>query len=578
MPGLQAVVSGAILSDYQRLRVEAVAASLGLVSLAPLWRRNQASLLREMAAGGLAAVLVKVAALGLAPEEHLGAALADVTPHLCALERRFGCHAAGEGGEFETLTLDAPFFTAGRLVLDETRVVKEDGASGVGHLQVLQWHVEPKGTEMPQAVMWRADGAPPLPPQAPAPPSHLDVAEAEKAASLDVSRGSTAWQLSSQPFAGACGGQAGPQLRACMTCVGGALADAGLKWSDALIVTLLLRDMADFGAANAAYIAVVPQAAPPARACVGAPLPAGITCALHVLSRSPGAVQAVSSQQARTSLHVQSISAWAPACIGPYSQGVRADGLVHLAGCLGLDPSAMTLAAPAGSPCATAEAAAAAVAATAVAAVLSAPLRRAAAAATLFATSPEAMAALRTAWQACLCGAQPYRRGFEPDGQPETVPEDVSEPVSEDAWASDWQPLLTCLLVPALPRGALCELQPLCFAIADDPVPCGSDDAVWQPGRSLRAHATGTPAAALAQLGAALERAELSWAAVASLRLFVCPGSDDAALRAAWTAALAGVAAGLVPACVPVLGWGSDAGNLAQEGALAELTAWQVCD
>jgi len=38
----RAVTSGAILSDYQRLRMEAVCADLGLVSLSYLWRQPQA--------------------------------------------------------------------------------------------------------------------------------------------------------------------------------------------------------------------------------------------------------------------------------------------------------------------------------------------------------------------------------------------------------------------------------------------------------------------------------------------------------------------------------------------------------
>lgn len=45
-PGVQAVASGAIASDYQRLRVEHVCSRLGLVSLAYLWHQPQALLLR----------------------------------------------------------------------------------------------------------------------------------------------------------------------------------------------------------------------------------------------------------------------------------------------------------------------------------------------------------------------------------------------------------------------------------------------------------------------------------------------------------------------------------------------------
>lgn len=48
IPSVQAVSSGAIASDYQRLRVESVCARLGLVSLAYLWKQDQTFLLEEM--------------------------------------------------------------------------------------------------------------------------------------------------------------------------------------------------------------------------------------------------------------------------------------------------------------------------------------------------------------------------------------------------------------------------------------------------------------------------------------------------------------------------------------------------
>lgn len=45
-PDAGAVASGAIASDYQRLRMEDVCARLGLVSLAYLWHQPQEALLR----------------------------------------------------------------------------------------------------------------------------------------------------------------------------------------------------------------------------------------------------------------------------------------------------------------------------------------------------------------------------------------------------------------------------------------------------------------------------------------------------------------------------------------------------
>lgn len=48
IPSITAVSSGAIASDYQRLRVESVCTRLGLVSLAYLWKQDQSLLLQEM--------------------------------------------------------------------------------------------------------------------------------------------------------------------------------------------------------------------------------------------------------------------------------------------------------------------------------------------------------------------------------------------------------------------------------------------------------------------------------------------------------------------------------------------------
>lgn len=65
---------------------------------------------------GLHSILVKVASLGLS-QKHLGQSLAQVQHVLVGLADKFGCNACGEGGEFETLTLDGPMFSHGRISL-----------------------------------------------------------------------------------------------------------------------------------------------------------------------------------------------------------------------------------------------------------------------------------------------------------------------------------------------------------------------------------------------------------------------------------------------------------------------------
>lgn len=108
-PELEAVSVGAILSSYQRTRVEDVCARLSLVALSYLWQMNQLELMGEMCQSGMDARIIKVAAIGL-DENDLGKSLIEMYPKLIKLNDMYDVHICGEGGEFETLVFDAPFF------------------------------------------------------------------------------------------------------------------------------------------------------------------------------------------------------------------------------------------------------------------------------------------------------------------------------------------------------------------------------------------------------------------------------------------------------------------------------------
>lgn len=58
---------------------------------------------------GLVPVLVKVAGMGLEVQD-VGKRLEVVKEKLGRLERDWGCHFAGEGGEYETVCVDGPMF------------------------------------------------------------------------------------------------------------------------------------------------------------------------------------------------------------------------------------------------------------------------------------------------------------------------------------------------------------------------------------------------------------------------------------------------------------------------------------
>jgi diphthine-ammonia ligase len=142
-PTANALSTGAILSTYQRTRIESVALRLRLTPLAYLWKYPilppgaQSSLLEDMQATGLDARIVKVASGGL-DESFLWQNVASkhVIRRIERSIKRFGTYGdgavLGEGGEFETLVIDGPAsLFKGRIEVQENdkRIVREGGGS-----------------------------------------------------------------------------------------------------------------------------------------------------------------------------------------------------------------------------------------------------------------------------------------------------------------------------------------------------------------------------------------------------------------------------------------------------------------
>ncbi|CBZ52417.1 conserved hypothetical protein [Neospora caninum Liverpool] len=138
-PAVTAVSAGAILSDYQRQRVENVCRRLQLQPFFFLWHRAQSPLLHEMAAWGLDAVLVKTAAWGL-NAQHLGETIGALAKSFGKMEKEFGFHSCGEGGEYETVVVDCPLFEDA-LLIDRWRLVvhSPDAFAPVLLLQAQTW-------------------------------------------------------------------------------------------------------------------------------------------------------------------------------------------------------------------------------------------------------------------------------------------------------------------------------------------------------------------------------------------------------------------------------------------------------
>ena len=107
---IEGVIAGAVASLYQADRVKAIADRLGLALFTPLWHMDPEALLSEVARR-LDAMIVVTAAEGL-DAGFLGARFNDDLirrlRHVAASSR---IHLAGEGGEYESLTLNAPFYS-----------------------------------------------------------------------------------------------------------------------------------------------------------------------------------------------------------------------------------------------------------------------------------------------------------------------------------------------------------------------------------------------------------------------------------------------------------------------------------
>ncbi len=119
------VVSGAISSQYQKKRIDKICQELNLKSIAPLWQESPLRLLKELVKLNFEIVIVGVYALGF-NQSWLGRNLNSTTlSDLIKLNEKYKVSLVGDGGEYETLVLDAPFFKK-KIQLLQTKKVWEN--------------------------------------------------------------------------------------------------------------------------------------------------------------------------------------------------------------------------------------------------------------------------------------------------------------------------------------------------------------------------------------------------------------------------------------------------------------------
>ncbi|KAK5112947.1 hypothetical protein LTR62_003769 [Meristemomyces frigidus] len=362
-PEVNAVSTGAILSDYQRTRVESVALRLGLAPLSYLWQWPRlppctpASLLDDMAAVGQDSRIIKVASGGL-DESFLWTNVA-ARPTIARLKKAsemFGSYGdgavLGEGGEYETLALAGPKpLWKARIEVDDAHRHTIPGEAGSASEHVSQAYLTAPGKDQRDVGDLRK------------PYLYEDKFETILTRLLEDQEAvpvPAAWKRLQQSersettrdqYFGLTG--QGPNVAAQTKSImeqlpARWLEDTGADMFSSITYTsIILQNISDFAAVNEVYGSYFTLPLPPARAtvaCAGV-LPRDVKV-MFGFTLSPRL-----SSAPRHGLHVQSRSYWAPANIGPYSQATTMpcngsdslDELVFVAGQIPLEPASMEL-------------------------------------------------------------------------------------------------------------------------------------------------------------------------------------------------------------------------------------------
>jgi diphthamide synthase (EF-2-diphthine--ammonia ligase) len=106
---IDAIITGALRSDYQKTRIERMAEKLGVKSFTPLWHHDPYRHMSDLVEHDFELLFTSVSADGL-DEQWIGRTLdSDSLAKLNDLAKKHRFSIDGEGGEFETTVVNAPW-------------------------------------------------------------------------------------------------------------------------------------------------------------------------------------------------------------------------------------------------------------------------------------------------------------------------------------------------------------------------------------------------------------------------------------------------------------------------------------
>ena len=130
---IDGVITGAIASKYQAQRIDRLCNELNLYHHHPIWGADRETLLQKMLDTGMKIIFSAVAAHGL-DQDWLGKPLTmQRISQLKTLHQKYSVDMAGEGGEYESLVIDAPWFNQSIHIINSEKTW--DGVSGRYHIR-----------------------------------------------------------------------------------------------------------------------------------------------------------------------------------------------------------------------------------------------------------------------------------------------------------------------------------------------------------------------------------------------------------------------------------------------------------
>ena len=110
--GFDTIVVGALASRYQYERISKIAEALGVGVYAPAWLMNQEEYMRVLVESGFKIMVTRVSTMGL-PTSLVGKVIdRETLEDILERSRRYGFNPSFEGGEAETLVIDAPHYNS----------------------------------------------------------------------------------------------------------------------------------------------------------------------------------------------------------------------------------------------------------------------------------------------------------------------------------------------------------------------------------------------------------------------------------------------------------------------------------